>query len=127
MTIVSSEIIEDRQQAHDQRYVWERHVDHLNRDYFFFYAAPLKADVEKIMIDRIPSIELVAKEKEISEVIGRIERGEPFELEYVTKEELKPVLEARMAEKEVEIINMTEQMNNISDEISKKIAIGEVE
>ena len=76
MTIVSSEILEDRQQAHDQRYVWEKHTDHLAKDHFVFYAAELGADVNANMLARVPQINHSLIEGEIGELTGRVESGE---------------------------------------------------
>ena len=76
MTIISSEILEDRQQAHPQRYVWEKHTDHLAKDHFIFYAAELGADVNANMTARVPQINQNLIDGEIGELTGRIESGE---------------------------------------------------
>ena len=76
MTITSSEILEDRQQAHNQRYVWEKHIDHLADEHFFFYAASLSADVNAIMLARVPQVEESLIDGEIGGLTGRVESGE---------------------------------------------------
>ena len=88
MSIVSSEILEDRQQAHDQRYVWEKHIDHLAKEHFHFYAAQLGADVNAIMANRVPQINESIIDGEISELTGKVESGEiePLDVEPVHPE-----------------------------------------
>ena len=76
MTITSSEIIEDKKQAHDQRYVWEKHTDHLSKDHFVFYAAELGADINANMIARVPQISQSLIDGEIGELTDKIESGE---------------------------------------------------
>ena len=88
MTIISSEILEDRQQAHPQRYVWEKHTDHLAGEHFVFCAAELGADVNANMLARVPQINQSLIDGEIGELTGRVESGEiePLDVEPVHPE-----------------------------------------
>ena len=76
MTIVSSEIVEDVKQAHDQRYVREKHIDHLGGEHFHSYAVLVGADVYVIMLDRVSQIETMLINNEITNLIGMVESGE---------------------------------------------------
>ena len=88
MTIISSEILEDRQQAHPQRYVWEKHTDHLAKEHFVFYAAELGADVNANMTARVPQINQSLIDGEIGELTSKIESGElePLDVEPIHPE-----------------------------------------
>ena len=76
MTIVSSEILEDIKQAHDQRYVREKHTDHLGEEYIFFYAIGVGIDINAIMASRVPIVETALIDNEIEELIERVRIGE---------------------------------------------------
>ena len=75
MTIVDSQILEDIKQAHDQRYVWEKHTDHLDGEYFYFYAVGLGVDVNALMTSRVPAVEQAIVDDEIEELRGLVENG----------------------------------------------------
>jgi len=75
MTIISSEVIEDVKQAHNQRYVREKHIDHLGGEHFYFYAASMGADVNVIMLNRVSQVEATLISNEIANLIGMVESG----------------------------------------------------
>ena len=116
-SVASSEIIEDIKQAHDQRYIWEKHTDHLGGEHFFFYAGALEVDAEKVMNNRIPIVEQMLIDNEITETVSKVENGESYKLDFATDEQLKIALIERETEQEVEITELTEKKNNVSDEI----------
>ena len=127
MAIILSEVIEDIKQAHDQRYIWEKHTDHLGGKHFFFYAGGLKVDAEKIMDSRVPSIELMLVEQEVAKTIVKIENGENYKLTFATDEQLKIALTERESEQEIEIVELTEKKDNVSDTIKNTPWILEAE
>ena len=75
LSIVNSQITENALQAHDGRYVREVHTDHLGQEYHFTYAAVGSADINAIMLARVPSIEQTLIDSEIENWIGKVEDG----------------------------------------------------
>ena len=75
-SVAGSEILEDIKQAHDQRYVREKHTDYLGGEHFFSYAVGLDVDVNDLMVSRIPQVEAMIVNSEIAELTGMVENGE---------------------------------------------------
>ncbi len=73
MSIISSQIVENALQAHGERYVREIHTDHLGKEHHFTYAAQGNADVNVIMVNRVPSIEQMLIDSEIENWIDKVE------------------------------------------------------
>lgn len=67
MSIVSSQIVEDRAQRDARRHVQERHVDHVGRVESIFYMAEPDDDVQVAMLARVPVLEQQAIERELAE------------------------------------------------------------
>ena len=108
MGITSSVIVEDALQAHGQRYVREVHTDHLGREWWYSYAAENKADVNAIMAGRVSHVEAMLKEREIVEIVGKVEEGGtvPKTLQFATALEVKAALVAAKAERDAEIAEL---------------------
>jgi hypothetical protein len=83
MSIVTSEIVEDQKQAHDQRYVREKHTDHLSVAHYFSYSAQVGVNVSAVMTARVPFIELSLVEAEEQVLISSIESGDVDALDAV--------------------------------------------
>ena len=108
MGIISSEIIEDSLQAHGQRYIRERHVDHLGREYLFSYTAAKDVDAKQIMTDRIPGIQIYLAEYELGGVLKKIESSIAwYPLEFATNEQLLDLINTKIGEYEKEIADLS--------------------
>ena len=57
MRIVTSTILSDRRQIDDRRHIHERHVDSTGRHHDCHWLAEERADVARIMRNRVPAIE----------------------------------------------------------------------
>lgn len=66
MSIVNSEILEDRAQVDGRRHVRERHTDHLGQTYEVSYMAEAGADVAATMAARVPILEAQLAELELA-------------------------------------------------------------
>jgi len=66
MPIVSSSIVEDRVQRDGRRSVRERHVDHAGETQEVAYLAEADADVNVMMAARVPVLDALAIEHELS-------------------------------------------------------------
>lgn len=114
MAIVLSEIIEDSLQAHGQRYVREKHTDHLNKEHFYFYAASNKADVNTLMLNRVSSMNKILVDNEIIKSIKLIELGEILpNLEFATSTEVKAAFLDQKIVYEKEILDLTTKKTNL--------------
>lgn len=114
MPIISSEITENSLQAHGQRYVREKHTDHIGREYLHSYATKENADIEQAMNDRIPSVNNMLIEKEITEVVKIIEDGEVLpKLEFATLTQVKSAFLTEKANYEKEITTLTIKKTNL--------------
>lgn len=114
--IVSSRIIEDRLQAHGQRYVREVHTDHLGRKHPVSYATEGDTDVDKIMKNRITQLSEQLVNSEIQEVCDLIESGKSIpRLEFTDIEKIKTEAANRKAERESEIIDVTQRKSRLEE------------
>lgn len=71
MAIVSSSIVEDRQQVDGRRAIRERHTDHAGAIHEFAYLASAGDDVSAVMASRVASIESGLASAEIDRNIVR--------------------------------------------------------
>lgn len=76
MPIVSSEIVEDAQQATGFRYITERHVDHVGVARLVRYLASPSADAVAIMTARIVALEQRLADAEFARNLALIFSGE---------------------------------------------------
>lgn len=75
MGIISSIIAADNIQKDGRRAIIELHTDHLGKKYQVFYRASISADINAIMLARVPSIETNLAEAEEDKLIGDVEAG----------------------------------------------------
>ena len=124
MTIISSAIVEDQKQAHDQRYVRGYFEDHLKRKHYFSCAVDLKISQADILKDKQPMIESTIKETELGVAVDKILLGEQYDkLEFATDAELKERLELAKIETLKDEADAAEKTTNLISVITDIEAI----
>lgn len=117
MGIESYRITESTTQGGGVQRVQVAFTDHLGKNHNRGYDFPKGADVDKEILVRQAHVEQGLKDQEIELVIGKIENGQNFTLQYASVAELKTRLQESEVEKQVEIDRLTGEKANISKEI----------
>ncbi|MEA3478425.1 MAG: hypothetical protein U9R60_09620 [Bacteroidota bacterium] len=117
MAITKSEITDNTLQAHGQRYVVEKHFDHLGREHLVSYATEADKDLKLILLARVKFLDEMLVAQEITEKVTQVENGYPIGgLEFATSEEVKIACLSRKKEYEKEIADNTEIVANLAKE-----------
>lgn len=117
MLIKSYKITDSTIQADGKQRVCVAFVDYLGKIHNRGYDFPAKAIIADEIKIRQDHVVQGLKDAEIEKVIGLIEDGESFSLEYATAEEVKAIMIDRITEKEVDIDEISLAKTRLSSEV----------
>jgi len=110
MSITSTEIIEDSEQADGSRHIGVRFISHTGKEVIRRFWADKAFDTGKDVAAMIPAIETYMAQEEVQEVVGLIEQGKPMPiLNFATVEQVKILALERESQKEAEITKLTDE------------------